>query len=238
MVPHELVKANPNLKIRTLEDDALSRYARLLDFSPLEPLADLCDRITCIYEGNNTYVASLPELEIEPFLSLFGERFGAMSVEIGYCNGPNSFLNGLEWHKSPEIDIAVTDLVLLLGLRNDMDKDGHYDSGALDCFYLPKGSAIELVPETLHYSPCRAHRAGFKSVIVLPKGTNTPLSSDPSYAPKENNRDGKSGWSDIEPRLLFMRNKWLIAHPERKALVEKGAFPGIRGENIRIVPVD
>jgi hypothetical protein len=35
-------------------------------------------------------------------------------------------------------------------------------------------------------------------------------------------------------KLLFARNKWLLAHPERKPLMERGAWPGIIGNNIEI----
>uniref|UniRef100_UPI0025EC4295 DUF4867 family protein n=1 Tax=Butyrivibrio sp. TaxID=28121 RepID=UPI0025EC4295 len=36
-----------------------------------------------------------------------------------------------------------------------------------------------------------------------------------------------------EDRLLFARNKWLIAHPEAGE-VKDGAFAGIDGENVDI----
>jgi len=52
----------------------------------------------------------------------------------------------------------------------------------------------------------------------LAKGTNTPIEKPASIT--------------AEDRLLFMRNKWLLAHPERKQLIEKGAYPGIIGPNI------
>ena len=35
--------------------------------------------------------------------------FGGLPVQIGYCNGSNVKLNALEYHRSSEIDIAVTD---------------------------------------------------------------------------------------------------------------------------------
>jgi hypothetical protein len=31
-----------------------------------------------------------------------------------------------------------------------------------------------------------------------------------------------------------MKNKWLIAHSEREQLINKGAHPGIKGENIKV----
>jgi hypothetical protein len=229
----ELRKANPSLRIRGTDDPALGNYGRLLPPEPFADLLELADRVTEIDPAGNRYVASLGELESDPSAVFLRARFGCAPIQVGFCNGPNSALNALEWHKSIEIDIAVTDLVLLLGKRRDVGADGRYDSSKLDCFYLKKGTVLELFPETLHFSPCRALESGFKSVIALPAGTNQPLESGESALAETARR----ALSDIEPRLLFMKNKWLIAHPDRKVLIDKGAFAGILGENITIRPV-
>jgi len=217
--------ANPRLAIRDLADPMFGRFGRVLleDFSEL---AELADRITNIDPQANRYVASLADFEATPHIERLGVYFGLADIQIGYCNGPNSRLNAVEWHKSAEIDIAVTDLALLLGSRADIDGSGHINSSLLACFFIPKGAAIELLPEVLHFSPCRAHPEGFKSIIVLPRGTNDALT--PEFAPL-------SAEPVPESRFLFMKNKWLIAHPERLPLVERGAFPGIQGANIEIL---
>jgi len=241
--------ANPRLAIRDLADPNFGRFGRVLseDFSGL---AELADRITDIDPRANRYVASLADFEAPPYVERLGVYFGLAEIQIGYCNGPNSRLNAVEWHKSAEIDIAVTDLVLLLGSRADIDEFGHIDSSLLECFFIPKGAAIELLPEVLHFSPCRAHPEGFKSVIVLPRGTNDALPPEfaPKALPKALPKDPLNATLTAavpqggpplaervpESRFLFMKNKWLIAHPERLPLVERGAFPGILGENIEI----
>ncbi len=228
-----LRKANPSLRIRDAADPSLALYGRLLAPEPFAPLVALADRITGIDPENNRYVASLGELEADPCAPLLEARFGFAPIQVGFCNGPNSALNALEWHKSAEIDIAVTDLVLLLGRRGDLDADGHYDSAKLDCFFLAKGDILELLPETLHFSPCRALASGFKSIIALPAGTNQPLTPGELEAA----RKASQALDEAEPRLLFMKNKWLVAHPERRILIERGAFAGIMGENIAINPV-
>lgn len=225
--------ANPRLAIRDLADPRFGRFGRVLseDFSEL---AELADRITDIDPQANRYVASLADLEAPPYMERLGLYFGLADIQIGYCNGPNSRLNAVEWHKSAEIDIAVTDLALLLGSRVDIDESGHIDSSLLTCFFIPKGAAIELLPEVLHFSPCRAHPEGFKSIIVLPRGTNDAL--PPEFAPTAAVSLGAPPSAEPVPesRFLFMKNKWLIAHPERLPLLERGAFPGIEGENTEI----
>lgn len=226
-------KANPHLLVRDLADPALAAYGRLIGSEPFASLVELADRLTGIDQGGNRYVASLPELEADPAARRLELYFGFAEMELGYCNGPNSRLNGLEYHKSAEIDIAVTDLVLLLGRKADIGKDGTYDSKKVDCFYLPRGTVLELAPEVLHFSPCKVEAGGFKSLIALPRGTNGALSAEELSAARAAAPAGSAA-GDIEPRLLFMRNKWLLAHPDRAILVERGAWPGIRGENIEV----
>ncbi|MDO4267342.1 MAG: DUF4867 family protein, partial [Eubacteriales bacterium] len=80
------------------------------------------------------------------------------------------------------------------------------------------GTALEMYQTTLHLSPCRVTDEGFKDIVVLPRGTNTPLEVKPE--PVEN-----------EGVLLLQKNKWVIAHPDREPLIKQGAHPGFLGEN-------
>jgi hypothetical protein len=125
-------------------------------------------------------------------------------------------MNGMEYHKSSEIIIAVRDIVLILGNIRDM-KGNEWSSFHAKCFYVPEGTAVELYGGTLHLAPCRVSPEPFCTIIILPKGTNTPLASA---------KKGKNS-------LLFMNNKWLICHKESPA-VSRGAYVGISGENIQI----
>jgi len=239
--------ANPRLEIHDSQDVALRPYGRMLNSDRLAGLTALAGRITTIDQGGNHYVGSLPEFETGPGLDSLEAEFGFAPIQVGYCNGPNSKLNGLEYHKSYEIDIAVTDLVLLLGRWCDIDADGIYDSECVECFYFEKGEAVELYPEVLHFSPCKAEAGGFKSIIVLPRGTNEALSAGELAAAQKEAAEAEemrahgafagdpvASARSFEPRFLFMRNKWLLAHPERTILVERGAWPGIRGENTEV----
>ena len=87
------------------------------------------------------------------------------------------------------------------------------------CMHTP-GTLIEVYATTMHYAPCQASKdKGFRVLVALPEGTNTEMPQT----------EGKSS----EDRLLFARNKWLIAHADAPE-AGKGAFVGIRGENIDI----
>ena len=85
-------------------------------------------------------------------------------------------------------------------------------------FFVEKGTAVEMYQTTLHLSPCRTSDEGFKDIVILPRGTNTPFKRRPEPA-------------DQEGKLLLQRNKWVIAHPEREPLIRQGAYPGLLGEN-------
>ena len=83
-------------------------------------------------------------------------------------------------------------------------------------FYFPAGTVLECYATTLHYSPFQVNKDGFGWVVALPEGTNTPLESEYSN------------------KLLWAKNKWLIAHKENTSLIEKGAVAGVMGINTEI----
>lgn len=72
------------------------------------------------------YVPSVEELEaLDVAKALQNKGFGGIPIEIGYCNGHNKKLNAVEYHRSSEINVAVTDLVLLIGSQQDITDDLH-----------------------------------------------------------------------------------------------------------------
>lgn len=237
MVTLESLCAANAIPIYSHTDCRLSRYGRILHgFDP----GDLCttaDRTTSIDPEKNAYVASVPELERDPFVAgAAAAIFGGMDVQAGYCNGPNSKLNAMEYHKTSEVYVSVTPSLLLLGRVSDIASFRSWDSHLGEAFFFPAGTVFECYPMTLHFSPFRAERAGFKTVIILPRGTNTPLDPEAPYAIPGDR--GNDPGNDPEKRLLFMKNKWLIAHPERLPLIERGAWPGIKGPNLELFPGD
>ena len=219
MLINELIKLNPDLNFKELDEQSFREYGKIISGYDFADMLSYMERETPVPEEGNIYKASVSELEAFPvFERLMNEFYGEMPIQAGYCNGRNSSLNGLEYHIGSEIDVAVTDLVLLLGKLQDV-VDGRFRSKNVDAFFVMKGTALQLYETTLHFSPCKTSRDGFKCVVVLPRGTNEPL---------ENAGNKQSG------KLLFARNKWLLAHPERKNLMEKGAWSGITGDNIEV----
>ena len=164
------------------------------------------------------YEPSIAELEALPVAKEIEKVFyGELPIQIGYCNGHNKKLNAVEYHRNSEINVAVTDLVLLIGHQQDIEPDHTYDTSKIEAFLVPAGTGIEVYATTLHYAPCHVNEGGFQCVVVLPKGTNTDLTFQTE----------KTG----EDSLMTAKNKWLIAHEDAKIA---GAFNGLKGENITI----
>nr|WP_295302701.1 DUF4867 family protein [uncultured Blautia sp.] len=205
------------MKIQNVADDAFRRYGKVLEgYDFTELLKEM--KHTPVPE-DVIYVPSVEEMEALPVAKELQDKgYGGLPIEIGYCNGHNKKLNGLEYHRSSEINVAVTDMVLLIGHQQDVEKDFTYDTSKVEAFLVPAGTAVEVYATTLHYAPCHVKETGFQCVVVLPKGTNTELTFD---------KEDKG-----EDRLLTAKNKWLIAHEE--AAIE-GAFNGLKGKNIRII---
>lgn len=217
----ERIRSVNKIKINTLNDEVFKEYGKKIDCT-FPKITDWIEENTIIPQDGNIYVASVNELEnIEEYREFFLTYFAEMPWQIGYCNGPNSTLNGLEYHKGNEITIAVTDFVLLLGSIKNI-KNNKYSVDDVKAFFVNKGDVFELYGTTLHFAPCKVSDSGFKSVIILPKGTNEPLQNKHTKIIEEDH-------------LIFAKNKWLIAHPDRKPLIDKGAFPGIIGDNIKVL---
>ncbi|NME84314.1 DUF4867 family protein [Clostridium sp. SM-530-WT-3G] len=204
------------MKIFSVNDNEFRKYGRVIKNYEFKSILNKMKNIECPEEV--VYEASVKTLEdTEDMKVLSNEVYGGMPIQIGYCNGHNNKLNALEYHRDSEINIAATDLILLLGFKQDISDDFKYDSSKIQAFLVPEGTAIEVYATTLHYAPCNANENGFKCVVVLPKGTNTEI--DYSFS--------KEG----ENELLFARNKWLIAHKDANI---SNAVNGINGINIEL----
>ncbi|MBE5916222.1 MAG: DUF4867 family protein [Pseudobutyrivibrio ruminis] len=208
-----------DVKILSVFDDEFKTYGNVVTGYDFTELNTYMETKTDIPEEGNIYVASVPEMEKMNIVNTIqNEIYGGMPIQVGYCNGRNTTYNGFEYHKGSEINVAVTDFMLVLGHTWLIASDGTYKIEDAKVFFVPKGTAIEMFQTTLHLSPCRVYDSGFRGIVILPRGTNTPLESKPA------NREG-------ENKLLLQKNKWVIAHPEREPLIKQGAFPGLIGEN-------
>ena len=215
----QLQKKNPDLNLYSVTDPAFAPYGQILSCADPAALSRAMAG-TGIPENGNCYVASDPALESLDAVSAIGKTvFGGMPIQAGFCNGRGFTLNAEEYHKCSEVNYTMTGLVLLLALPGDLH-DRTLDAKDVKGFYLPPETLIEIYPRVLHFAPCRISDAGFNCLVVLERDTNAPLDRIDTSAP------GEEG-------LLWMQNKWLVCHPDSPQAA-KGAFVGIRGENVAL----
>ncbi|MBR5295502.1 MAG: DUF4867 family protein [Clostridia bacterium] len=212
----ELLKAkNPEIEFCDVREAEFSKYGRVIENLDLGEIQKAGEKIPYPQEGT-TYLPSVEEFETLAIAkTIQNEFFGTLPTQVGYCFGYSNFMNATEWHFSNEINIALTDQILFLATLSDLE-NGKIPSSKFKAFYFPRGTVIEVYSTTLHFCPCQVSDAGFGCVVALPKGTNIPLEVE------------------VEDPVLFRRNKWILAHEENRALIEKGVVSGITGTNYQI----
>jgi hypothetical protein len=216
----KLNQKNHSFSIKHVTSESFSKYGRILNSSLYQGAFEYLEGTRIPSEGN-FYIAH--DQEFADYVndkSIYADVFGYMPIQFGYVNGNNSYLNALEYHKSSEINVIHTTLVLLLGKVEDINNN-EYDSALLEAFYIPENTVVEIYSSTLHFSPCKVTDSGFKCGVILPYGTNMDFVK-------------ASHLNSNEDYLLFKTNKWLLAHPDNDALIQKGAYKGIKGTNFQV----
>ena len=121
------------MHILSVKDPAFRKYGRVItnvDFTQLvEEMKKTPVPDGVVYEPGINALEALPvKKELETI------TYGEMPVQIGYCNGHNSKLNAVEYHRSSEINVAATDAILILGLLADVAEDFTYDTSKMEEF--------------------------------------------------------------------------------------------------------
>ena len=208
------------MKIYSVYDPEFKHYGQIvegMETAVAEILSVLKD--TPLPDGVG-YVPEWEALQDLPAMVEVSEHlYGGMPVQLGWCNGHNTKLNCLEYHRDSEFNLGTENFILLLAKQDEIT-DGVLDTAKVKAFWVPAGVMIECFATTLHYAPCHADASkGFRVLVALPQGTNT---DKPVFEPRS--------WED---RLLTARNKWLLAHAESSEAAD-GAYVGLVGENIDI----
>ena len=207
------------MKIESVYDAGFAPYGRVLTGYDTRELLKTLEEATPLPEGTD-YVPSQPELEALPIAKLLSSNaYGGMPIQLGWCNGHNTKLNCLEYHRDSELNCGTTDFVLLLAKLDDLE-NGALDTAKVRAFRVPAGVMVEVYATTLHYAPCNgAPDRGFRVLVALPCGTNT---AKPGITPLND-----------EDKTLWACNKWLLAHADSSE-AKQGAPVLLTGENIDI----
>ena len=207
------------MTIQSVYDTAFAPYGKVLEGYDTADLLKMLTMVTPIPDGVD-YVPSQPELEALPIAEqLASNAYGGMPIQLGWCNGHNTKLNCLEYHRDSELNCGAQDFILLLAKENDM-VGGRLDTAKVKAFRVPAGVLVEVYATTLHYAPCSAAAGqGFQVVVVLPRGTNGPK---PAITPVNGEDD-----------TLWACNKWLLAHADSSEAAQ-GAPVRLDGINVDI----
>ena len=211
----KLKKSNPEIEFYNVNDKEFATFGRIINNLDTAEIIKVAKGIPNPDSGSS-YVPNCEEFEsLEISEEIQNNFFGTLPAQLGYCWGHNILMNATEWHFCSEVNIAVTPLVLILGHVWDI-QNGKIDSSKFKAFYIPAGTAIEVFSTTLHFCPCEVDENGFGCVVGLVKDTNTNLAVQ------------------TDDKLLFRKNKWIIAHIHNDALIARGVVAGITGENFEI----
>ena len=207
------------MEIKSVFDTEFARYGQIHEGYELDGLLDAMKAIP-LPESGTAYQPAIPELEALPIFELFGANaYGGMPVQLGMCWGRNTKLNCLEYHRDSEFNVGTGDFILLLAKQDEI-VDGVLDTSKVKAFRVPAGVLVEVYATTLHYAPCHVDEAkGFRVAVALPRDTNGPR---PEVEPVT-----------VEDRLLWARNKWLLAHLD-SAEAKQGAAVRLTGSNIDV----
>ncbi len=207
------------MKILSVYDEAFRPYGRVVEGYPVEGILKALAETPCT--DAVVYEPRIEALHQAENAQAIGEAlYGGMPFQFGFCNGVNTKLNCLEFHRDSEFNLGTEDFILLVAKQDDVI-DGMLDTAKVVAFKAPAGVLVECYATTLHYAPCSAKLGqGFRVLIALPDKTNTDY---------EGVRQGVNAMD----KMLWARNKWLLAHPESSEAAQ-GAVVALTGVNVDI----
>jgi hypothetical protein len=222
----KLQAANPKLGLVGVDHPSFARYGRLLTRYDAREVIARAQAILPKTAGV-AYEPSVAALEAPAAFNtaIIQEVYGGMPTQVGWCYGSNVQMAALEYHRGSEVNVCLSDVILLVGHVQDIHYGERitYNTSQVAAFYAPAGAVVELSPWNLHFAPIHTTRGGsFATLVFLPKGTNEKL-------PFRVEQVG-------ENRLLLAVNKWLLAHPASK-VAQGGGYPGLVGSDIVVNPI-
>ncbi len=214
MCLEKIRKLNQNIRIYEITDQEFTKYGRKLSYNSKEIL-NYCETHHPVPNKKASYQTDYLDLhDQEIFSKIKQDIYGNLDIQIGIVAGENLNLTGIEYHHGSEVNIALTDCILMLGKKEDLH-DMEYQGDNVETFYLHKGEIIEIYDSTLHYTPMQVDKHGFSLGVILLKGTNTEL-------------DGNIN------DMLIKKNKWYICHESQKEKIDAGCIAGLKGEMRKI----
>ena len=219
----ELCKQNPTYTIKQISDPEFTKYGKIYTNYDVTDVMEYMDKNITIDKTSNIYVPSNAELEKIPSMQTIAtDIFAGMPFEAGECTGQSSNFTAVEYHQGSELNVMLTDVVMVLGKRNILEENGTFNAKEQgELFFVPRGTVVEFYSDTLHYSPIKVDNSGFKIIVMLPAGSNQPLPEN---------------FHSNNPRIV-KKNKFQVVHESRTDKIKQGAQIGVSGDLIELVPL-
>ena len=130
------------MKIYPVTDPAFKPYGRVAEGYPVAGI--LAGLAQTPLTDAVAYVPKEPLLHAAADAEAVGEAlFGGMPFQLGYCNGHNTKLNCLEYHRDSEFNLGTEDFILLLAKQDEL-VDGELDTAKVKAFRVPAGVLVAL----------------------------------------------------------------------------------------------
>ena len=130
------------MHIYPVTDPAFKPYGRIVEGYPVDGI--LAALKTCNKPENVEYIPKVDVLHAAENAEAIGEAlFGGMPFQLGYCNGHNTKLNCLEYHRDSEFNLGTEDFILLIALQSEIE-DGMLDTSKVKAFKVPAGMLVEV----------------------------------------------------------------------------------------------
>ena len=105
------------MKILSVLDPAFQNYGQVLTGYDCKALLETLEAVTPLPAGVE-YVPQQPELMAAAGgKGLASGAYGGMPIQLGWCNGHNTKLNCLEYHRDSELNLGARDFILLVAKR-------------------------------------------------------------------------------------------------------------------------
>ena len=123
------------MKIESVFDASFRQYGKVVKGLHLDELLTALSKTEKPTDGV-IYVPGDDSLENTPAKKELEDNvYGGMPIQIGFCNGTNTKLNCVEYHRDSEINIPCEDMILLLGKQTDITPDYHLDTATIRAFF-------------------------------------------------------------------------------------------------------
>lgn len=148
--------------------------------------------------------------------------FGGRPFQLGWCNGHNTRLNCLEYHRASEFNLGARDFILLVAHRWEIGgrQTRHRMASRRSACRRARLSRFSTPRSTIR--PAWSTTGGFQVMVALPAGTNGPRPEAAADMPAAG--DSYCYWK---------ADKWVLCHADSPKAAE-GGYVGLIGKNLDI----